>query len=262
MASGRPRPDAAWTVSRDSVHVCCSTIAPASRSECPAACELPAGSSRPSPPATPFPCRTAWWAVPGRASSHSARSRLPSTKRRLVRVNGGPANRDTVRYRRVADPRVSMGQQNLRPFEFAHRMLAPAQHRRELRAFPLVQFHPYRMFIAGSPAVEGNDDRAAGDSHPDFTPRQGQYLAFIHAYTLVNGRPPAQADIQRFFQVTPPSVHQMLLTLERGRLISRRPGVPRSIAVLVDRSALPNLEPGMVNRSKSLCKGVISRASA
>jgi DNA-binding MarR family transcriptional regulator len=62
----------------------------------------------------------------------------------------------------------------------------------------------------------------ATDSHPDFTPRQGQYLAFIHAYTLVNGRPPAQADIQRFFRLTPPSVHQMLLTLERARLISRR----------------------------------------
>jgi DNA-binding MarR family transcriptional regulator len=87
-------------------------------------------------------------------------------------------------------------------------------------------------------------NREDGDSHPDFTTRQGQYLAFIHAYTLVNGRPPAQADIQRFFQVTPPSVYQMLLTLEREGLISRRPGVPRSIAVLVDRSALPDLEPG------------------
>ena len=87
-------------------------------------------------------------------------------------------------------------------------------------------------------------NRAAGDSHPNFTPRQGQYLAFIHAYTLVNGRPPAQADIQRFFQVTPPSVHQMLLTLERGGLILRRTGMPRSIVVLVDRSALPALEPG------------------
>ena len=85
---------------------------------------------------------------------------------------------------------------------------------------------------------------AASDSLPVFTPRQGQYLAFIHAYTLLNGRPPAQADMQRFFQVTPPSVHQMLLTLERDGLISRRPGAPRSIAVLVDRSQLPALEPG------------------
>jgi DNA-binding MarR family transcriptional regulator len=87
-------------------------------------------------------------------------------------------------------------------------------------------------------------NRAPADSHPVFTPRQGQYLAFIHAYTLVNGRPPAQADLQRFFQVTPPSVHQMLLTLERQGLISRRSGIPRSIAVLVNRADLPALEPG------------------
>jgi hypothetical protein len=87
-------------------------------------------------------------------------------------------------------------------------------------------------------------NRAAGDSHSIFTPRQGQYLAFIQAYTLVNGRPPAQADIQRFFQVSPPSVHQMLLTLERERLISRCPGMARSIVVLVDRADLPPLEPG------------------
>ena len=86
-------------------------------------------------------------------------------------------------------------------------------------------------------------NRTASDSHPKFTPRQGQYLAFIHAYTLVNERPPAQADIQRFFRLTPPSVYQMLLTLEREGLISRRAGVPRSIAVLVDRALLPALQP-------------------
>jgi DNA-binding MarR family transcriptional regulator len=93
--------------------------------------------------------------------------------------------------------------------------------------------------------------RAAGDSHPNFTPRQGQYLAFIHAYTLVNGRPPAEADMQRFFRLAPPSVHQMVLTLERDGLISRRPGVPRSITVLVDRSDLPALEPGHVQPVKT-----------
>jgi len=98
-------------------------------------------------------------------------------------------------------------------------------------------------------------NRAAGDSHPDFAPRQGQYLAFIHAYTLVNGRPPAQADIQRFFQLTPPSVHQMLLTLERDRLISRRPGMPRSIAVMVDHVDLPTLEPGHVQPVKITVQG-------
>lgn len=39
---------------------------------------------------------------------------------------------------------------------------------------------------------------------PRFTPKQGQYLAFIHAYTRINRRPPAEADMQRRFQVTPP----------------------------------------------------------
>ena len=78
---------------------------------------------------------------------------------------------------------------------------------------------------------------------PRFTHKQGQYLAFIHAYTLVMGRPPAEADMQRYFCVTPPSVHQMVLTLERARLISRRPGVARSIKVLADQDALPPLQP-------------------
>jgi len=36
-----------------------------------------------------------------------------------------------------------------------------------------------------------------------FTDKQGQYLAFIHAYTLVMDRPPAEADLQRHFGVTP-----------------------------------------------------------
>ena len=83
----------------------------------------------------------------------------------------------------------------------------------------------------------------AGESPSQFTQRQGQYLAFIHAYTLVNGRPPAQADMQRFFRVTPPTVHQMLLTLEKAGLISRQPGVARCVAVLAGHEHLPRLDP-------------------
>ena len=86
--------------------------------------------------------------------------------------------------------------------------------------------------------------KRAADSRRDFTPKQGQYLAFIHAYTLVNGRPPAEADMIRFFRVTPPTVHQMVLSLEKAGLISRKPGVPRSITVLLEPSALPELNPG------------------
>ena len=87
-------------------------------------------------------------------------------------------------------------------------------------------------------------NRAVGDSRPRFTPRQGQYLAFIHAYTEVNGRPPAEADMQRFFRVTPPVVHQMVLTLDHAGLISRQPGMARSIAIRVERADLPILNPG------------------
>jgi len=76
-----------------------------------------------------------------------------------------------------------------------------------------------------------------------FTDKQGQYLAFIHAYTLVIGRPPAETDLQRHFHVTPPSVHQMVLTLECIGLIRRRPGVARSIELLVEPEQLPPLRP-------------------
>ena len=80
-------------------------------------------------------------------------------------------------------------------------------------------------------------------SRPRFTPKQGQYLAFIHAYMLVLGRPPAEADLRRHFGVTPPSAHQMLITLERAGFIRRQPGVARSIQLLIDPSTLPPLLP-------------------
>ncbi len=76
----------------------------------------------------------------------------------------------------------------------------------------------------------------------DYTPRQGQYLAFIYYYTKLNGRPPAEADMQRYFRVSPPTVHQMVLNLEERGLISRVPGEPRSIRVLLPRKELPGLE--------------------
>ena len=74
-----------------------------------------------------------------------------------------------------------------------------------------------------------------------FTDQQGQYLAFIDAYTRVHGRPPAEADLQRHFRVSPPAVHRMVLTLERAGLIRRKPGLARSIEVLVEPERLPVL---------------------
>src|SRR5258705_992393 len=71
-----------------------------------------------------------------------------------------------------------------------------------------------------------------------FTTKQGQYLAFIHLYTRLHRRPPAEADLQEYCRVSPPSVHQMVLTLEQGGFIRRQPRPPRSIEVLLIRGVL------------------------
>ncbi len=77
---------------------------------------------------------------------------------------------------------------------------------------------------------------------PIYTRKQGQYLAFIHYYTKVNGRAPAEVDFQGYFCVSPPSVHQMILTLERQGFISRVPGQGRSITLRLTREQLPDLD--------------------
>jgi hypothetical protein len=49
-----------------------------------------------------------------------------------------------------------------------------------------------------------------------FTAKQGQYLAFIHYYTKVNDCPPAEADMQRYFRVTPPTCIRWCSCLKQG----------------------------------------------
>jgi LexA DNA binding domain len=77
---------------------------------------------------------------------------------------------------------------------------------------------------------------------PPFTAKQGQYLAFIHNYTKIHRCPPAESDLQHYFRVSPPSVHDMIKTLERNGLIERQPGQARSIRLLVALEYLPPLE--------------------
>ena len=88
-----------------------------------------------------------------------------------------------------------------------------------------------------------NVDQQQNFMKPTHTERQGQFLAYIHQYTLVNGGAPAEADMQRFFQITPPSVHSMVLTLERRGFIRRVPGQARSITLIVPPESLPALKP-------------------
>ena len=84
-------------------------------------------------------------------------------------------------------------------------------------------------------------DRKTPATPARFTAKQGQYLAFIWAYSQINRRAPAEVDFQLYFKVTPPSVHQMIKTLNQMGLIERQPGVARSIKLLVPPQERPIL---------------------
>ena len=74
-----------------------------------------------------------------------------------------------------------------------------------------------------------------------YTHKQGQYLAFIYHYTRIHRRAPTEAEMQAYFRVSPPSVHQMVLTLEARGLIERTPGQARSIRLRIPPEELPDL---------------------
>ena len=75
-----------------------------------------------------------------------------------------------------------------------------------------------------------------------YTEKQGQYLAFIYFYTKINGLSPAQTDFQKYFKVTPPTVHQMIMQLDKKKLITRIPNKARSIEIAI----LPELLPALI----------------
>ena len=85
-------------------------------------------------------------------------------------------------------------------------------------------------------------DRYVWEDEMKFTEKQEQYLAFIYCYTKIHGRPPAERDMQMYFRVTYPSIHQMVLTLEKNGLISRTPRQTRSIQLLVPKEEIPQLD--------------------
>jgi repressor LexA len=76
----------------------------------------------------------------------------------------------------------------------------------------------------------------------EYTPRQGQFLAFFYYYTKLHGQPPAEWEMERYFGVSSPAVHQMVVALDRRGFIERTPGKPRSIRLLLSRDQLPDLE--------------------
>ena len=75
-----------------------------------------------------------------------------------------------------------------------------------------------------------------------FTEKQGQYLTFIYNYTRIHRQAPAESDLESYFQVSPPAVHDMIKTLKRNGLIERTPGQARSIRLCVHPENLPRLK--------------------
>ncbi len=75
---------------------------------------------------------------------------------------------------------------------------------------------------------------------PAFTRRQGEYLSFIHRYTQRFAVAPSFAEIGTHFGTTPPSVNNMIKTLCARGLLSKLPGVARSLRVLAPESSLPD----------------------
>lgn len=96
------------------------------------------------------------------------------------------------------------------------------------------------VVVLDEPAANVSD--IFGESKTMYTKKQGQYLAFIHHYTRVHNYPPAESDLQVYFGVTPPSVHQMIVRLEEKGLIKRVPGQARTIEVLLPPEQLPPLD--------------------
>ena len=76
------------------------------------------------------------------------------------------------------------------------------------------------------------------------TRKQGQFLAFIRDYMMWNnaGQAPSHADLQRFFNLTPPSVNSMLIRLEERGFIRREPGKARAIEIVIDPELIPPLD--------------------
>src|SRR4051794_41281548 len=125
-------------------------------------------------------------------------------------------------------------------------MAAALEHGPELVALGLAQLDPVAYGHRGPSRRRGPETakgRRVSSPRIRFTDQQGQYLAFLDAYTRGHGRPPAEADLQHHFRLSPPAVHRMVLTLKPDRLIPPHTGLARSIGALVAPDCLPLLPP-------------------
>ena len=83
----------------------------------------------------------------------------------------------------------------------------------------------------------------------DVTSTQGRYLAYIREYTAGFGLSPAESEIAKGLGVSPPSVNHMMKTLEKKGFIRRKPGVARSIEILVGDDVIPKWKGKRITRT-------------
>jgi repressor LexA len=74
------------------------------------------------------------------------------------------------------------------------------------------------------------------------TKSQGRLLTYVYWYTKIHRIPPSENEIAEFLEVRGPSAHRMILTLEAKGALSRQPGLPRTIRVLLPPEKLPTLD--------------------
>ena len=161
------------------------------------------------------------------------------------------AHRDVLRDRRVARAGFRR-EKNLSALEPPKRALAGQDEAAKLVALFCRECDPVPYVHDGLlRTIDHVDAQMSIVSEPRFTDTQGQYLAFIYYYGLVNRRPPAEADIQSYFGVTPPTVHRMVIELERRGVIRRTPRQARSIAVCIPADEIPQLRPRSIETSAS-----------
>ena len=67
-------------------------------------------------------------------------------------------------------------------------------------------------------------------------------VCVTHNLEYARNKSPAEADFQRYFRVSPPSVDNMIVTLDERGFISRERGRGRSIKLLVNREDIPDLD--------------------
>jgi DNA-binding MarR family transcriptional regulator len=123
----------------------------------------------------------------------------------------------------------------------AHALIKAATGNRAMDILRAFRENAERALVSSTqgPCGPAGTIKPIAEQQPHFTKTQGRYLAFIHRYITKFGRAPAEADIQRHFLVSAPSVNAMMQTLTRKGLISRVPGVPRSIKLLLPTHLLP-----------------------